>query len=117
VDNGHTAVKDRAQQSVPRLAVGRWHQTFGDRTTPVRLRRATIVAAVLIIGAAVFATAGAARGRAGTGRIAATEAPVVVAANDLYSALNDMDAQLANMLRSATPHHGKGIRTGHHRGP
>ena len=66
--------------------------------TPVRLRRLTTLAAVLTVALSALLTVQLVRAHRATARLAAGEVPVVEAASDLYFALNDMDAQLANIL-------------------
>ncbi|MFF5289957.1 hypothetical protein [Paractinoplanes globisporus] len=66
--------------------------------TPLRLRRLTTAAAALTVVLGVLLTVQLVRADHATSRLAVGEAPVVEAASDLYFALNDMDAQLANAL-------------------
>jgi len=67
-------------------------------TTPARIRLLALAVAVPVAALAVVFTLGARGERAGLDVIGHRTAPVVVASSDLYFVLNDMDAQLANVL-------------------
>jgi hypothetical protein len=67
-------------------------------STPVRTRVLAITAAALVVALAALLTAEVSRERSGLQVIGAETAPVVMASSDLYFALGDMDAQLANVL-------------------
>ncbi|MCP2335871.1 hypothetical protein [Actinomadura rupiterrae] len=67
-------------------------------TTPDRVRLLAALAAVLAVLFAALVVGRASGGRAGLQEIGHDSGPQVVASSDLYVALNDMDAQLANVL-------------------
>ncbi|WP_432971275.1 hypothetical protein [Dactylosporangium sp. CA-233914] len=73
---------------------GRLHETG----TATRIRVLAGVAAALAVALAVVLTVEVGQERAGLRVIGHQAAPEVVATADLYFALNDMDAQLANVL-------------------
>lgn len=92
-----------ATEPTPRRAVTR------RRTTPGLLK---VFTAAAILAAIVFATVAAIAGaqvRSGFDAIGHTEAPQVVATNDLAYSLNDMDANLANILMVGDNRLGPGI--------
>ena len=66
--------------------------------TPVRIRVLAYLFAGLIVALSALLVVEARRERTGIDVIGHQTAPVVVASTDLYFALNDMDAQLANIL-------------------
>ncbi|MDQ7905214.1 hypothetical protein RB614_11835 [Phytohabitans sp. ZYX-F-186] len=67
-------------------------------TTPARIRVMALVAAALAVALAALLTFEVRRERGGLEVIGRQTAPVVMASSDLYFALGDMDAQLANIL-------------------
>jgi hypothetical protein len=67
-------------------------------TTPTRIRVLALSVAVVVVALAVLLIVEARREHTGLDVIGHQTAPVVVASTDLYLALNDMDAQLANVL-------------------
>ncbi|MFG1607909.1 hypothetical protein [Actinoplanes sp. NPDC049265] len=66
--------------------------------TPARVRLLALTVALLVAVLAVLITLEVRRERAGLAVIGEQTAPVVMASSDLYFALSDMDAQLANIL-------------------
>ncbi|MFC4912797.1 hypothetical protein [Actinomadura gamaensis] len=66
--------------------------------TPDRVRFLAVLVAVLAVLFAALAARRASGGEAGFREIGREAGPQVVASSDLYLALNDMDAQLANVL-------------------
>jgi hypothetical protein len=68
------------------------------RSTPGRLTTISIAAVLACATLAALLTAQAASQRRGLAEIGTRDAPLVVASADLYFALNDMDAQVANIL-------------------
>jgi lipopolysaccharide export LptBFGC system permease protein LptF len=67
-------------------------------TTPTRVRVLAFLVAVSVVALTLLLTVEARHERGGLEVIGDQTAPVVVASTDLYFALNDMDAQLANIL-------------------
>jgi CHASE3 domain sensor protein len=67
-------------------------------STPMRVRALGIAVAMLIVVLAALLTVEVNRERTGLDIIGHKTAPVVTASSDLYFTLNDMDAQLANVL-------------------
>jgi hypothetical protein len=65
---------------------------------PARVRMLASGFAILVVALAVLVTIEVRRERTGLRVIGYETAPVVIASTDLYFALNDMDAQLANVL-------------------
>lgn len=66
--------------------------------TPDRFRYLGVLVMVLAIVFAALAVSRVSSGKSGFKEIGHTAGPQVVASSDLYLALNDMDAQLANVL-------------------
>ncbi|GAA5190276.1 hypothetical protein GCM10023322_45060 [Rugosimonospora acidiphila] len=79
------------------LASGRQRRGAGGRA-PVRIRQLAAAAALGTLALAVLLTVEIGQERDGLATIADRSAPEVVATSDLYFALNDMDAQVANVL-------------------
>jgi hypothetical protein len=67
-------------------------------STPRRLRVQAVVVLGLVLALATLLSVEASRQQDGLDVIGRVAEPTVVAASDLYLALNDMDAQLANVL-------------------
>lgn len=67
-------------------------------STTARVRVLALTAAALVVALAALLTIEVGRERSGLQVIGAETAPVVMASSDLYFALGDMDAQLANVL-------------------
>jgi hypothetical protein len=65
---------------------------------PARIRQLAVAAALAAVALGVLATVEVGDQRDGLSTIGRHAAPEVVATSDLYFALNDMDAQLANVL-------------------
>jgi len=80
------------------LPPGRPRKARKSLSTPVRIRVLAYVFAGLVVVLSTLLVVEARRERAGIDVIGHQTAPVVVASTDLYFALNDMDAQLANIL-------------------
>lgn len=74
-------------------------------TTPARIRVLTGAVLVLVLALVLVAGAAASGTRAGLHRIGQQAGPQVVATSDLYFALNDMDAQVANVLLVGSDQH------------
>ena len=66
--------------------------------TPARIRALALAFVLLLAALVVLITVETGRERTGLRVIGHETAPVVIASTDLYFALNDMDAQLANIL-------------------
>jgi hypothetical protein len=74
-----------------------WRRPFVAET-PARIRLLAVAIGVLAIAWAAVLVVETGQARAGLSVIGRQRAAVVLAASDLYFALNDMDAQLANVL-------------------
>ncbi len=79
------------------------------RTTPWLLKAFTATAIAVSVLFAIVAALSAADVRSGFTTIGATEEPQVSAGNDLIYALNDMDANLANILMVGDKNLGPGV--------
>ena len=88
VAGGAIATPSRGRTRKPREAA----------TTPTRIRVLALASAVLVVALVVLLVVEVRRERAGFDVIGRQTAPVVTASSDLYFALGDMDAQLANVL-------------------
>jgi hypothetical protein len=76
----------------PRMAI------WAGRSVPTRLRTLTAAAVVLALALLGFLAAAVRDARAGLDLIGHHSGPVVVSTSNLYFALSDMDAQVANVL-------------------
>jgi len=85
---GTVPVKSRARSRPPRKAA----------TTPTRIRMLASAVAVTVVALVVLLVIEVRREHAGLDVMGRQTAPVVTASSDLYFALGDMDAQLANVL-------------------
>jgi len=74
-----------------------WRRHFAAET-PARIRLLALSIGTLVIAWAAVLGVETQQARAGLAAISDRRAPVVMAASDLYFVLNDMDAQLANVL-------------------
>jgi hypothetical protein len=93
-----------ATESAPAPAPCRRVRTRLPWTTPRRLRVQAVTVIGLVLALATLLSVEAARQRDGLQVIGGVAEPTVVAASDLYFALGDMDAQLANVLLVGDEH-------------